>query len=61
MKRTKTEMFITFRDEVGYSVVEVDGYGLQFLDGIAYFSDGEHEYRVPVDKLEEIYCHAENE
>lgn len=61
MKRTKTEMFIVFRDEAGYSVVEVDEYGIQLLEGIAYFSNEEHEYKVAVDKIEEIYCHAENE
>lgn len=42
-------MIIRFRDELGQVVVCIDNYGIQFCDGIAYFSDNsEREYKIPV-------------
>ena len=47
-----TNVCIVFRDEIGEISVEVDGCGVQFLDGIAYFSDAtEKEYRIPMENL----------
>ena len=47
-------LYIVFRDELGLVSVPVDESGIQFTDGIAYFSDGEKEYRIPMNALEEI-------
>lgn len=47
-------MYIVFRDELGFVSVLVDEYGIQFTNGIAYFSDGEKEYRIPLAHLYEI-------
>ena len=45
-------MSIIFRDELGYIAVNVDENGIQFVDGIAYFSglDGKN-YLVPLGNL----------
>ncbi len=45
-------MSIIFRDDLGYIAVNVDEYGIQFADGMAYFSglDGK-EYRVPLENM----------
>lgn len=47
-------MYIIFRDELGLVSVPVDENGIQFTDGIAYFSDGNKEYRIPIEHLCEI-------
>lgn len=39
-------MKITFRDKFGAVVVEVDEQGISFLEGCAYFSDGNKDYKV---------------
>ena len=45
---------VVYRDEVGIVAVEVDGDGVSFSDGMAYFSDGDREYRVPVANIESV-------
>ena len=47
-------MKVYFRDVPGVVGVDVDEYNIQFLDGNAYFSDGEKEYKIPVGSLIEI-------
>ena len=44
-------MKIYYRDEGGGVCVDVDEYGIQFLDGFAYFSNGEREFRIPISDL----------
>ena len=44
-------MKLYYRDEGGIVCVTVDGYGIQFLNGLAIFSDYEREYRIPVSAL----------
>lgn len=43
-------MNITYRDELGYVVEEVDEYGISFCDGIAYVNDK----KIPVENIVEI-------
>ena len=47
-------MRITFRDDVGMITVDVDEYGIQFLDGMCYFSTDDKEYKIPVYNVVEI-------
>lgn len=47
-------MTVTYRDELGYISVEIDPYGVQFLDGEAYFSANREEYRIKLENLVEI-------
>lgn len=47
-------MTITYRDKLGFVTVFIDEYGVQFENGLAIFSDGIVEYRVPVFDLIEI-------
>lgn len=45
-------MTVVWRDMLGYLQIEVDEYGIQFLDGYAHFSDDDgHEYQVPVEDM----------
>ena len=45
-------MTITFCDEIGIVMVEVDSFGVNFLDGKAFFSDIDgKDYEVPVTDL----------
>lgn len=47
-------MSIVFSDEGGLLLVSVDEYGVSFSDGIAYFSDGDREYQIPLSSIREI-------
>lgn len=47
-------MSIVFSDEGGLLLVSVDEYGVSFSDGLAYFSDGDREYQIPVSSIREI-------
>lgn len=47
-------MYITYRDELGLVLVEVDEYGIGFVDGLAYFGDGIRDYKIPVSSICEI-------
>lgn len=48
-------MAITFRDGLGIARVIVNQYGIQFLNGTAYFADDdETEYRIPVGDIIEV-------
>lgn len=48
-------MRIYFRDEIGLIVVEVDKYGISFVEGVAIFlSDGGDVYRVEAKNIEII-------
>lgn len=47
-------MSIVFSDEGGLLLVSVDEYGITFSDGLAYFSDGDREYQIPVSSIREI-------
>ena len=47
-------MVVRFRDNLGFVQVTVDEYGISFLDGYAYFGDGETEYKIEVENLTEI-------
>jgi hypothetical protein len=47
-------MTIYYCDEFGIVSVKVNSDGIQFLDGIAYFSDGEKEYKVNIKNICEI-------
>lgn len=47
-------MYIKFRDNLGVVLCYVDAYGIGFVDGKAYFSDGRREYTIPVGDLLEI-------
>ena len=48
-------MYITYRDEAGLVMVEVDDFGIAICDGKAYFSDGDgQEYRIKIETICEI-------
>ena len=47
-------MILIYRDEIGYVQVEVDGNGIQFVDGYAYFGNDEREYKVKIDNIVRI-------
>lgn len=47
-------MSIIFSDEGGLLLVSVDEYGIAFSDGLAYFSDGDREYQIPLSSIREI-------
>ena len=47
-------MKLVYRDDIGVFIVEVDGSGIDFLGGTAFFGDGEREYRVPVESIVRI-------
>ena len=49
-------MTITFRDDLGYLTVAVDGDGIQFCNELLYFSDGSNEYIVKAADVVEITC-----
>lgn len=50
-----TNVCVSWRDELGVSYVEIDGYGISFLEGYAIFSDlDEKQYKVPVENLVEV-------
>lgn len=42
---------ICFRDEMGYAMVDVDQYGIDFLNGAAYFSDGCRDYKIKAENI----------
>ena len=47
-----TNVCVVFRDEIGEISVEVDGFGVQFINGMAIFSDVvERDYRIPMENL----------
>lgn len=46
-------MTITYRDDIGMVQVSVEG-GIDFLDGKAYFDDGEQDYRIPITNILQI-------
>ena len=45
------KMIIRYRDELGGVIVEVDGNGISFWGGKAYFSDGKSDYQIPVEHI----------
>lgn len=47
-------MLLVYRDELGYVQVKVDDYGVQFVEGYAYFGNDEREYKVKVENLVSI-------
>lgn len=47
-------MTVTYRDDIGIVVVKVDGSGIDFLDGTAFFGDGERDYSVQVENIVRI-------
>jgi hypothetical protein len=47
-------MFITYGDELGQVVVEVDADGVSFVDGFAYFSDGSDNYKIETARVVSI-------
>lgn len=48
-------MKLVFRDELGYVQVEVNEYGVSFMDGQAIFEDSNgKEYRIAVNNLVSI-------
>lgn len=47
-------MYITFRDDLGLSLVKVDEHGIGFADDMAYFSDGIQEHKIPINNICEI-------
>lgn len=50
-----TNVCVSWRDELGVAYVEIDGYGISFLEGYAIFSDlDEKQYKVPVENLVEV-------
>lgn len=50
-------MTICYHDALGYVEVTVDEYGISFSEGYAIFSDGEHDYRIPVEHLDMVEVH----
>lgn len=44
-------MVVRYKDELGVCVVEIDEYGVQIVNGYAYFSDGNRDYTVPVNNI----------
>lgn len=46
-------MTITYRDDIGMVQVTVGG-GIDFLNGEAYFDDGEQDYRIPIASILQI-------
>lgn len=47
-------MFVTYRDEAGYITVDIDFWNVQFLNGEAYFSSNNEEYRINILNIVEI-------
>lgn len=47
-------MIIRWCDEMGIAQTMVDEYGISFNAGYAIFSDGEHDYTIPMENLMEI-------
>lgn len=44
-------MLVTYRDELGMVEVVVDGYNVGFVDGFAFFSSEDKNYKIPVGLL----------
>ena len=47
-------MKLVYRDGIGIVIVKVDESGIDFVDGTAFFGDGERDYRVPVESIVRI-------
>lgn len=47
-------MEITYSDELGGVVREVDENGVDFLDGFAYFTSGDKDYKIPMEDVVHI-------
>jgi len=45
---------IIYRDEGGYVEVAIPYDGIDFVDGEAYFTDGDKDYRIKLDKIMRI-------
>jgi hypothetical protein len=53
-------MKIVYRDRLGYVELDVDGNGIDFMDGIAYVSNDTGDYRINAERIIKIYCGGEN-
>lgn len=50
-----TNVCVSWREQLGVVYVEIDGYGISFLEGYAIFSDlDEKQYKIPVNDLIEV-------
>ena len=47
-------LVVMYRDEIGTVCVEVDDSGVDFLEGVAFFSDGRTDYEIPVNHVVRI-------
>ena len=44
-------MTITYHDGLGYVEVEVTADGIDFIDGFAYFSSGNRDYKMLAERI----------
>lgn len=44
-------MLVTYRDELGMVEVVVDGYNVGFVNGFAFFSSGEKDYKIAIENI----------
>ena len=48
-------MTVAYSDELGVVEVQTDADGVSFVDGVAYFSDGDTDYKVAMSALIAVY------
>jgi hypothetical protein len=44
-------MIVTYRDEIGMVEIIVDEYDIGFVDGYAFFSSDEKDYKIAIDSI----------
>lgn len=44
-------MLLTYRDELGMVEVVIDSYNIGFVNGYAFFSSGEKDYKIPIENI----------
>lgn len=44
-------MLVTYRDELGMVEVVVDGYNVGFVDGFAFFSSKDKDYKIAIENI----------
>lgn len=44
-------MLVTYRDELGMVEVVVDGYNVGFVNGFAFFSSEEKDYKIAIENI----------
>ena len=44
-------MYVIYRDTIGLIRVDIDGYNIDFLDGYAYFSNDDRDYKININDI----------